>query len=157
MLTWNRHLLFILKTNNMKSLNFSEKLNPLWVTGITDSEGNFSINHNKKTNKITFSFKVTQKASSVVILTDLKEFFGCGNINIDNRTNVAYKYVVSNIKDIINIIIPHFDKYPLIGSKNLDYLAFKEAILIFNSKNKDYNKILNIKNTMNNARSFEER
>lgn len=51
------------------------KLHPWWVTGIVDSEGNFSINYNSKTNKVTASFKVTQKDHSLIILTDLKEFF----------------------------------------------------------------------------------
>jgi len=61
-------------TQNLLTTKF---LSPWWVTGITDSEGNFSINYNKNSNKITYSFKVTQKGHSLVILNDLKTFFWC--------------------------------------------------------------------------------
>jgi LAGLIDADG endonuclease len=134
------------------------KLHPWWVTGIVDSEGNFSINYNSKTNKVTASFKVTQKDHSLIILTDLKEFFNCGNINIDNKKFNAYKYTVNNTSDLINIIIPHFDKYPLVGSKHLDFLDFKKIVLnYFEQRSKNMNNILNIKNNMNRKRLFDER
>jgi hypothetical protein len=47
-------------------------------------------------------------------------YFGCGNINIDNRKFDTYKYIVSDNKLLIEKIIPHFEKYPLVGSKHLD-------------------------------------
>lgn len=139
----------------MSKIN-NNKFNPLWVTGISNSNGNFSIIYNYKTNKITTSFKVTQKDHSLIILTDLKEFFKCGNINIDNRKFNTYKYTVSNTSDLINIIIPHFDKYPLIGSKHLDFLDWK-TIIELKSKNEHKNvdnlqNIINIKTSMNRNR-----
>jgi LAGLIDADG endonuclease len=131
------------------------KLSPWWVTGITDSEGNFSINYNSKSKKISASFKVTQRDHSLVILTDLKDFFGCSNINIDNRKFNAYKFTVSKLSDLINIIIPHFDKYPLVGSKHLDFLDFKKSVFLLSEHNLE--KILLIKDKMNKKRSYEER
>lgn len=134
-------------------------LSPLWVTGITDAEGNFSINYNNNNKKISFAFKITQTKHSLAILYHLQKFFGCGNIYLDNKNFNGYKYTVSKYQDIINIIIPHFDKYPLIGSKQLDFLSFKKAIFMYKnallSKNK--NLIIDIKNGMNKKRSFEER
>ena len=77
-------------------------VNDWYVTGLTDSEGNFSINYNKNTNKVTFSYKITQKVHSIPgggsrqgfpyrespegisVLHDLKAFFNCGNVVIDN-------------------------------------------------------------------------
>jgi len=134
------------------------KLSPWWVTGITDSEGNFSINYNSKSKKVSASFKVTQKDHSLVILTDLKDFFSCGNINIDNSKFNAYKFTVNKISDLINIIIPHFDKYPLVGSKYLDFIDFKKIVLLLSEGNlDDLEEILLIKNKMNKKRSYEER
>lgn len=40
-------------------------------------------------------------------------------------------YVVNSIKDIYNIIIPHYDKYPLLTIKRVNYLLFKEIIFFF--------------------------
>ena len=70
----------------------------------------------------------------------------------------AFKFTVSNISDLANIIILHFDKYPLVGSKQLDFLSFKKAIYLYiENKNLYKDEILAIKNTMNKSRSFKER
>lgn len=57
-------------------------LSPQWVTGIIDSEGNFSIFVQKTKDKSKFSLalKVTQKEHSKGILVDLQKYFNCGNI-----------------------------------------------------------------------------
>lgn len=115
---------------------------PWWITGIADSEGNFSINYAKSTDKVTFSYKVTQKAHSLDVLVKLKNYFSIGNINWDNKQNDACKFIVSNTDDLINTIIPHFDKYPLVGSKQLDFLDWKQAILTY-VKNKEIKKCIN--------------
>jgi hypothetical protein len=52
----------------------------------------------------------------------MKKYFVCGAVLVDNKAFDTYKYQVSKVEDIINIIIPHFDKFPLVGSKQLDYL-----------------------------------
>jgi len=68
------------------------KLNPWQVTGITDGEGGFfcsiltNVNLEAKTKlRVKLEFKVTQKSHSEGILQELKEFFGCGSVVIDNR------------------------------------------------------------------------
>jgi len=138
-------------------------LAPQWVTGIIDSEGNFSIlvQKTKDGNKISLAFKVTQKEHSKGILIYLQKYFDCGNIYIDNRKENGYKFSVNKIEDILTKVIPHLDNYPLLTSKNLDYLDFKKVALLMkdklhlNKKVLDY--ILSIKNNMNSLRTFEER
>jgi hypothetical protein len=58
-----------------------QKLAPQWVTGISDSEGNFSIFTQKTKNgyKFTLAYKVTQKHHSAGILYDLERYYECGN------------------------------------------------------------------------------
>jgi hypothetical protein len=93
-----------------------------------------------------------------VILNYLKEYFKIGNINIDNINTNGYKYIVSNKKDLINVIIPHFDSYPLQGSKYLDYLDFKRSILLLNDSSlNNIDRVLSIKSKMNKSRFYEER
>jgi len=93
----------------------------------------------------------------MVILYDLKSFFGVGNIHIDNSYSQAYKYTLSSVEILLNTIIPHFDKYPLVGSKRLDYLDWKKAILLSNDMLANANTILSLKEKMNSKRSFDER
>lgn len=95
------------------------------------------------------------------ILYDLQRFFNCGNLHIDNKKESARKFNVNKLSDIIDIIIPHFDKYPLKTSKRLDFLDFKKVAFMMKDGlhlKKDNEKIiLAIKNNMNSRRSFEER
>jgi hypothetical protein len=104
---------------------------------------------------------VTQKYHSAGILHDLVRYYGCGNVQIDNRKENAYKFNVTKLADIINIIIPHFDKYPLLSSKNLDYQDFRRvAFMMKDGVHLTENGMLEIKGikeNMNSKRSFEER
>lgn len=135
-------------------------LAPQWVTGIIDSEGNLSILVQKTKNghKISLAFKVAQKEHSKGILLDLQKYFGCGNLYWDNKKEDAYKFSVNKIDDIINKVIPHLDKYPLLTSKNLDYLDFRKVALLMKNKlhlNKEVmDNILLTKDNMNSLRPF---
>ena len=66
---------------------------------------------------------------------------------------------VRSLTEIVNVILPHFDKYPLITQKLADYLLFCEAIkLIKNKEHLDpagFNKIINIKASLNRGLSDE--
>nr|WDW20829.1 hypothetical protein [Valsa mali var. pyri (nom. inval.)] len=143
--------------------NTNINLTPWWVTGIIDSEGNLSIVTQKtsKGYKISLVLKVTQKEHSKGILLALQKYFGCGNIYIDNKKENALKFSVNKIDDIINKIIPHLDKYPLVTSKNLDYADFRRVAILMKDKlhlnTEVMNDIILIKNNMNSLRTFDER
>jgi len=66
-------------------------------------------------------------------------------------------YSVNSVKDIINVIIPHFDKYPLLTQKRADYLLFKSAVLLINDKKhltlEGLQDIVNIRASMNKGLS----
>lgn len=134
------------------------KLNPWWVTGIVDAEGNFSVVTIKT--KVVCAFKVTQRDHSVGILYDLFRYFNCGSISIDNREENSFKFAVYSLEDLCTIL-DHFDKYPLVGSKSLDYNDFKTVVKmrlnLSSITPKDLDKIIYIKLNMNKGRSFEER
>lgn len=83
------------------------------------------------------------------------------SVVIDNRKENAFKFNVNKLDDIINKIIPHFDKYPLLTSKNLDYLDFRKVAYMMKDglhlNEKGMMEIMSIKDNMNSKRSFEER
>ena len=41
---------------------------------------------------------------------------------------------VTSLREMIGVIIPHFDKYPLITQKRADYLLYKQAIMLIAEK-----------------------
>jgi len=58
----------------------------------------------------------------------LKKYFfgGIGNINVSSKEQ-AVSYRIEDIKSLTNVIIPHFDSYPLQSAKKIDYLLWKEC------------------------------
>ena len=77
-----------------------------------------------KTNiEVRPSFSVSQKKSSLEILKKIHNFFKCGGIRY-SKNDATYKYEVRSIKDLVKIIITHFEKYPLFTAKADDFEKF---------------------------------
>jgi hypothetical protein len=104
--------------------------NPYYVTGLVDGEGCFSVSFSlreklrlKIETRPSFSISLNQRDLSLI--KRLHEFFKCGNIRY-SKSDQTYKFEVRSIHDLIHQIIPHFDQYPLHGSKSNDFKLFKE-------------------------------
>lgn len=108
--------------------------------------------------KIRFEFKVSQKLDSAGILYDLKSYFKCGSVVVDNSKDGIAKFHVTSLKDIVKHVLPHFDLYPCVTSKQLNYLDFKQVAMVKldNKHNtlEGINAILNIKAGMNKGRTY---
>ena len=101
-----------------------------YISGFVDGEGSFSISFNRraklKTNiEVKPSFSISQHKRNLNILKQIRDFFGVGGIRFSKRDQ-CYKYEVRSIKDLIGIIIPHFQKYPLHTSKKQDFEIFTD-------------------------------
>jgi hypothetical protein len=85
-------------------------------------------------------------------LQQIKTFFGVGNINL-NAGNKAIRYSVKSLKDITNVIIPFFEKYPLLTKKQADFELFKKVVALMNFKehlnDEGILKIVAIRSSMN--------
>ena len=68
-------------------------------------------------------------------------------------------FCVTSYEDIHNIIIPHFNKYPLQGSKSLEFEDFCEIAELMKNKAhitvKGLKRIIEIKNKMNTLRTHD--
>jgi intein-encoded DNA endonuclease-like protein len=111
-----------LSVENSKVIN-SEYLNkilyPYYVTGFVDGEGCFLINVPSRSDQklgynVNLMFKIKLHSKDKVLLEKIRDYFGVGNITI--RKNGYVEYIVSSKKDI-EVIINHFDSYPLITQK----------------------------------------
>lgn len=67
------------------------------------------------------------------MLREIHFFFGVGTVYMNENNNTA-TYEVQSLRAITNVIIPHFDKYPLITQKRADYLLFKQGVDLLNLK-----------------------
>ena len=83
---------------------------------------------------------------------------GIGNISKPNSASTV-EFRVNILKELVNVIIPHFDNYPLITKKHSDYLLFKQVVLL--KANKEHStlegirKAVTLKSSLNTGLSTE--
>lgn len=147
--------------NVLSGLKKESILPPYWVTGFADAESSFNLKVSKKnTSKIGWhvipEFNIELHSRDTLLLRKIQSFFGIGIISERLSLNKVV-YSVQSYKDIINVIIPHFDKYPLVTQKKADYLLFKQAINLLNlnakSNMEGFRSILSLKASMNSGLS----
>ena len=92
---------------------------------------------------------MTQSRYNLRILNYVKKELGTGSITKDG-VNKA-QFFIRDRKILESIIVPIFDKYPLLTSKYLDYTLFKKALSIFNdvslTKDERNTQLSNLKDT----------
>ena len=67
-----------------------------------------------------------------------------------------YRYKVSSVRDLMNVIIPHFDKFPLLTQKGADFYLFKQIITILSKGPvtlKGLQEVVNLKASINRGLS----
>jgi len=149
---------------NMKNLIKQKKLStasPWYVTGLIDGEGSWllSISKNSKCSlgyKINLGLEIGLHRKDLDLLKGLQAYFKVGGIYKNSDNMMHYK--VSSIKDLTRVIIPHFDKYPLVTQKRADFEILKHAIDIINKgplTPEDFQKIVNLKASLNRGLSDE--
>jgi hypothetical protein len=78
-------------------------------------------------------FSIAVHKKDLLLLESIKEFFG-GLGSIKKNANSTFSYRIESSEQIIKIIFPHFDKYPLITEKLGDYILFKKVIELMSTK-----------------------
>ena len=116
----------------------NSNLNPNWLTGFSDGESSFIITISKNSKCSTGwtvipSFQISLHVKDIKLLETIQKFFGVGIIN-KRLSKAEVSYSVTKNKDLLGVIIPHFDKYPLISKKKADFLLFKAAVLLCSKK-----------------------
>ena len=153
-------------SNQCNKKSYSTKgiklLNPHFVTGFTDAEGSFIIalwkdERLKNDIRVTARFQIALNKRDLKILKQIQEFYGgIGTINED-RASKAWKYSVNNIRDLLNIIIPHFVNYPLLSQKSADFYLFMQIVQLMNEgahlNNTGLQQIVNINASLNKGNS----
>ena len=144
--------------NHLKINSLTESEFRQWFVGLCDGEANFSINSNEFKDWLNFSFRIELHLDDLKILEAIKNRLKCGNVTVysnDNRNSALFR--VSDSESIKNKIIPIFDLFHLNTTKQLDFLAFKEAFFLFLNKEhltpEGRDNIINLKKNYNNNRT----
>nr|YP_009546950.1 LAGLIDADG endonuclease [Hirsutella thompsonii]AYP41290.1 LAGLIDADG endonuclease [Hirsutella thompsonii]AYP41319.1 LAGLIDADG endonuclease [Hirsutella thompsonii] len=142
------------------SLGKNLSIDPWFITGLIDAvqSGCFVVtilkNPRYKTGwnvQARIQIKIHERDRDLIM--KIREFFGgIGYISKPNKSNTI-EYRVSSIRDIANVIIPHFDNYPLLTQKYFDYVLLKKIIKLMLEKEHNtlegIKKIVKIKASIN--------
>lgn len=109
--------------------------------------------------QVLAKFSIELHKKDLLLLKQIQKFFnGIGTITLNKNRNSAV-FRVFKLKDLTNIVIPHFRKYPLITQKRADYLLFKQAFDLIKCKQhltiEGLLKIVSIRASMNNGLTKE--
>ena len=160
--------------NTFSADNQQERLEVCgWVCGFVDGEGSFLVNIFKSSQakmgwQVFPEFNVSQSLKGKDLLHKLEAFFKCGHIYAHNARNIKqgkwdplYKYCVRNKAELLQKIIPFFEKYPPKGkSKINDFLKFVQVIKLMDKGEhltlKGMIKIARIAEKMTHRKPFNE-
>lgn len=114
-----------------------QEINPWYISGFVDGEGTFHVSFTRRTDlpkkwAIIPEFHVSQDFSRSSVLKEIQNFFDCGAIKENHRgksNDSTHVFVVRSRRDLINKIIPFFQRYPLRSSKQQDFLVFAKIVL----------------------------
>ena len=117
-------------------IGVSRSLNPWWITGLVDGEGCFRISileyKKYKTGfRVEPIFIIALHEKDRALLELISSFWGVGKIYKQGDDSIQYR--VSSIKGL-EVILNHFDKYPLKTQKLADYLLIKQAYELIKNK-----------------------
>lgn len=99
----------------MKMMKF--KFHPWWITGFTQADGAFVVSFDYRDSGIIPyrprpTFVLSQSIREVNIMKELHTQLGVDNLRF-HRDSVDI--VVRSMNELTNIILPHFDKYPVVN------------------------------------------
>jgi hypothetical protein len=136
-------------------------LDSWYITGFSDGESSFIVSMTKdneyKTGwRVGLAFAIGLDKKDTILLERIKSNFKVGTIRF-SKTNNSAIYSVQSVKDISNVIIPHFDKYPLLTQKRADFELFKSIVDLINRKvhrtPEGLQQLINIRASMNEGLS----
>ena len=115
-------------------------LTPGYISGLTQTDGSFFcsiIMSSRHRFGLQFRprFTITADLDSKYVLDSIKLYFNCGNVTTNIKNHTA-EYQVDRLEDLNNIIVPHFQNYPVFCAKLHAFELFTQIVhaLFFKEK-----------------------
>ena len=110
-----------------------------YIVGLTDGEGSFTAyirppkkEHGSKNYRVECHYYIKLREDDWMLLENVKKFFQIGRVVFqrENRPNHhhMYRFEVTNLNDLQNLIIPFFEKYKLQSKRIKDFELFKKIV-----------------------------
>jgi hypothetical protein len=116
-------------------------LTPDYVAGFIDGEGCFSVSvHPHPTVRygtrwlIAPAFQAYQHRDNVEILHRIQSFFRCGRVVPKGPNSNVMTYSVYRRTELESVIVPFFERHPLVSGKQRDFERFAEIVRLMQRK-----------------------
>ena len=112
------------------------KIEAQWIVGFVDGEGCFHVALNahkgmKSGTQCLPEFTVTQHRQDISILYALKSVFSCGVVRRNHGDSFCYR--VRSHGDLLDKIIPFFERHKLKSKKRIDFEKFRRVIQLMST------------------------
>src|SRR5205814_4208621 len=99
-----------------------------YISGYADGEGCFTVSISPRAKlragwEVRPGFSVSQNGDRAEVLHVIQAYFGCGSIRPD-RSDKTLKWETRRLDDLVSRVIPHFERFPLLSGKRLDFERF---------------------------------
>jgi hypothetical protein len=101
---------------------------PSYISGFVDGEGCFAVSIAPRPTlvvgwEVRPSLSVSQNGDRSEVLLDIQRYFECGTLRPD-RSDRTLKWEIRSLPLIVDRVIPHFRRYPLLSGKHRDFELF---------------------------------
>jgi len=160
---------------NRPDYTFEGIADPNWIAGFSSGDSSFGVKTGSSTStksgsRVQLRFAVGLNIREKELIKGLASFFKLGYLSASEvpeakEADEKYVYItkdavhlqVIKFKDILDIIIPFFEAYPIQGKKSFDFSDFKKVAELIKNKEhltpEGFNKILEIKAGMNKVKT----
>ena len=149
------------KLNKGRCEVIKEIPDPNWIAGFTSGEGSFNVRVFKSSShaigyQTQLRFQITQQARDKFLMERLVSYLDCGYIS--ERGDII-DFKVTKYSDIVDKIIPFFEKYHIIGVKLDNFQDFCKVAKLVGDKDhltvEGLEKIRLLKSNMNTFREID--
>ena len=107
---------------------YSREFLSAYISGYADGEGCFTVSIAPRAKllagwEVRPSFSVSQNGDRAEVLYAIQAYFGCGSIRPD-RSDKTVKWETRRLEDLLDRVVPHFERYPLLSGKRVDFERF---------------------------------
>ena len=101
---------------------------PSYISGYVDGEGCFTVSISPRRSlvvgwEVRPSISVSQNANRGEVLLEIQRYFDCGTIRPD-RSDSTIKWETRRLNLLIERVVPHFRRYPMLSGKQRDFELF---------------------------------
>lgn len=108
-----------------------------YLSGFTDGEGSFILSWTTRehTRSPYAKFVIALRNDDREILERIQSYFQCGCLNYNYKkeynngnSKLQCRIVVSSARDLAEIIVPHYEQFPLRAKKARDFVLWKQGV-----------------------------